>query len=139
MNLLVDTSVWSLVFRRRIVDQQNEFVIALRTHLETGDGLFIVGSILQELLSGLRGDREFARMLQALSPFPLLEPTRETYALAARISNTCSVHGIAAGTIDALITAVCLEHQLPLLTADKDFARIAGHTNLTLLPPMPTP
>ena len=50
MNLVVDTSVWSLVLRRRQVRDDDAYVLAFRSHVERGDGLLLVGPILQELL-----------------------------------------------------------------------------------------
>lgn len=54
MNLVVDTSVWSLVLRRPRVNEDDPHVRIFRWHLESGDGIFLVGNIFQELLDGLR-------------------------------------------------------------------------------------
>ena len=59
MNLVVDTSVWSLVLRRPRVDEADPFVRAFRAHIEAGDGIFLVGNILQELLDGVRAKKDF--------------------------------------------------------------------------------
>jgi len=37
------------------------------------------------------------------------------------------------GTIDALIARLCIRHELPLLTADRDFRSMARHCELALL------
>ena len=134
MNLVVDTSVWSLVLRRPRVDPGNPHVQAFRRHLESGDGLFLIGSILQELLDGLRSPKQFDRLLALLDPFPLLELDRGTYVTAARLRSLCRAKGIAVGPIDCLIAAACCQHGFPLLTADKDFVRIAGHCELVTVP-----
>ena len=134
MNLVVDTSVWSLVLRRPQVKEDNAFVRAFRSHIEQGDGLFLIGNILQELLDGVKSDRDFHRLLTLLEPFPILELTRETYVTAAELRNTCRAKGINAGPIDFLIAAACLEHGFPLLTADRDFSYIATCSNLVVLP-----
>ena len=49
MSLFVDTSVWSLAFRRDQVSSAPE-VQVLRNALEGGDTVLITGLILQELL-----------------------------------------------------------------------------------------
>ena len=54
MNLVVDTSVWSMVLRRARVEEGSPYVRAFRTHIEADDGIFLIGNILQELLDGLR-------------------------------------------------------------------------------------
>ncbi len=134
MNLVVDTSVWSLVLRRPRVDEDNQHVRAFRRHLESGDGFFLIGNVLQELLDGLRSAKQFDRLLTLLDPYPLLELDRQTYAAAARLRASCRAKGVNAGPIDFLIAAACCHHGFPLLTADKDFSRIAGHCDLITLP-----
>ena len=134
MNLVVDTSVWSLVLRRPRVDEDDSHVRAFRWHLESGDGIFLVGNILQELLDGLRSTKQFDRLLALLDPYPLLDLDRQTYIAAARLQSVCRSKGINAGSIDFLIAAACCQNGFPLLTADKDFVRIAGHCDLITVP-----
>lgn len=134
MNLVVDTSVWSLVLRRPRVNENDSHVRAFRWHLESGDGLFVVGNILQELLDGLRSTKQFDRLLTLMDPYPLLDLDRQTYVAAARLQSVCRSKGVNAGPIDFLIAAACSQHGFPLLTADKDFVRIAGYCDLVTLP-----
>lgn len=134
MNLVVDTSVWSLVLRRPHVNEDDPYVRAFRGHLESGDGLFLIGHILQELLDGLKSTKQFDRLLTLLEPYPLLDVDRQTYVAAARLRAVCRAKGVNAGPIDFLIAAACCQHGFPLLTADKDFLRIAGHCDLITLP-----
>ena len=56
MTLLVDTSVWSLAFRRDGESSAPE-VAALRSALASGEPVAITGLILQELLQGFTGPR----------------------------------------------------------------------------------
>ena len=137
MNLVVDTSVWSLVLRRRRFDPDDRWVQAFRSHVEAGDAVLLVGIVLQELLSGVRTPRQLDRLADRLAPFPIVSLRRSTYVLAATLCNQCRRKGIQAGSIDALIAAACIEHGFPLLTADSDFAYIARHSDLILLPPLP--
>ncbi len=134
MNLVVDTSVWSLVLRRPRVDEQDPHVRSFRRHLGAGDGLFLIGNILQELLDGLRTTKHFDRLLALLDPYPLLDLDRQTYVAAARLRSVCRSKGVNAGPIDFLIAAACCQHGFPLLTADKDFPRIAAYCDLMILP-----
>lgn len=135
MNLVADTSVWSLVLRRRHFDPDDRWVQAFRSHVEAGNAVLLVGIILQELLSGVRTPRQFDRLAERLAPFPVIPLQRSTYVLAATVSNQCRRRGVQAGTIDALIAAACIENGFPLLTADADFAYIARHSELIVLPP----
>ena len=134
MDLVVDTSVWSLVLRRPKVDDDDPHVRAFRWHLESGDGIFLVGNILQELLDGLRSTKQFDRLVALLDPYPLLDLDRQTYVAAARLQSQCRSKGVNAGPIDFLISAACCQQGFPLLTADKDFSGIAAYCDLLLLP-----
>ena len=134
MNLVVDTSVWSLVLRRPRVDESHPLVRAFRAHVDAGDGLFLIGNILQELLDGLRSKKDFDRLKGLLEPFPLLALKRETYVSAAGLRQQCRWKGIQIGPIDCLIAAACIEHGFPLLTGDRDFWHIAKHSDLVVLP-----
>ena len=133
MNLVVDTSVWSLVLRRPLVDESNPFVRAFRRHLGSQDGIHLVGNILQELLDGLRNRKDFDRLVRLLEPFPLIQLERETYIAAVELRQRCRSKGVQVGTIDCLIAAACILHGYPLLTADRDFVRIANYSDLVIL------
>ena len=136
MMIAVDTSVWSLVLRRRRVPQDNPCVKAMRSRVEGGDEVVVVGPILQELLSGLKDPATFASLEVEMERFPLLELHRRTYAAAARLTNLCHRAGFQPGAVDALIAAACVEHGCPLLTADAHFLEIARHCELVVLPPL---
>ena len=101
MNLVVDTSVWSLVLRRPRIDEANPFVRAFRSHIEVDDGIFLVGTILQELLDGLRAKKDFDRLLGLLDPFPLIPLERATYVAAAELRQRCRSKGIQVGPLTA--------------------------------------
>jgi predicted nucleic acid-binding protein len=132
--LFVDTSVWSLAFRR---DQPTEGpeVGALVAALEDRDGVVTTGLVLQELLQGFRGPRQHARIVAAFEPVPLVIPHREDHLRAARLRNDCRRRGAQVGTIDGLLAALCLRHELTMLTTDRDFERIAAHHDLHLWEP----
>lgn len=134
MNIVVDTSVWSLVLRRDLVNEDDMHVRTLRACVEAGHGLVLLGPILQELLDGLRSTKQFSRLLSVLEPIPLAPLNRGTFVLAARIRNECRKKGIQAGPTDFLIAAACVEAGYPLLTADQDFQQIAKCIELVLVP-----
>jgi predicted nucleic acid-binding protein len=134
VNLVVDTSVWSLVLRRDLIDEHNGHVRAFRACVEAGHGLVLLGPILHELLDSVPSAHQFTRLLSALEPIPLAPLHRATYVSAAQIRNDCRKKGIQAGATDFLIAAACIEGGYPLLTADRDFDRIAGCSDLILIP-----
>lgn len=132
MNVIVDTSVWSLAFRRTRPEQTLPLQKLTRL-IQEGESIFLLGVILQELLQGLQSRKDFNRLLDKLSAFPVIEPRRKDYVKAARLRNQCAAKGVQAGTIDFLIAAICIEYGCLLLTTDLDFEAIARHSTLKLL------
>jgi predicted nucleic acid-binding protein len=131
MALFVDTSVWSLAFRRDINDDRAE-VSALRHSLESGDAVVTTGLVLQELLQGFAGPRARDDIIKRFAALPLLQPDRQDHIAAAELRNVCRRSGVQIGTIDAVLAQLCLRHKLTLLTTDQDFFHAAGHCKLKL-------
>lgn len=130
MTLFVDTSVWSLAFRRDAVSVSE--VVALRQALEGGGTVVTTGLILQELLQGFSGPRARKDIIDRFSALPLLNPDRQDHIDAAELRNHCRRSGVQIGTIDALLAQLCIRHALTLLTTDKDFVHAASHCPLRL-------
>ncbi|MFV1959183.1 MAG: PIN domain-containing protein [Planctomycetota bacterium] len=124
MSLLVDTSVWSLAFRRDAPSRVPE-VQALRQALQGEDLVLTTGIVLQEILQGFRGPRARQTILDHFARLPLLMPDREDHVEAALLRNRCRRRGIQIGTIDALLARLCIRHDLLMLSSDRDFARMA--------------
>jgi predicted nucleic acid-binding protein len=133
VNLVVDTSVWSLLLRRKNHDRSHPLVQKLKLCLERQDGIFLVGPILQEILDGIQNEKQFYTLAEYFSVFPLLEMDRLDYVEASRLRNHCRSKGVQAGPADFLIAAACIRWDYPLLTADGDFALIARHSRLAVL------
>ena len=134
MTLFVDTSVWSLAFRRDIPAGGPE-VQALRNALEGEDTIVTTGLILQELLQGFAGPRARKDIIDRFSALPFLMPDRQDHIDGAELRNTCRRAGVQIGTIDALLTQLCIRHRLTLLTTDKDFPLAAAHCPLQVWKP----
>ncbi len=131
MSLFVDTSVWSLALRRDAPSQAAQ-VRALVRAIEAGETLLTTGLVLQELLQGFSGPKARAQILDRFSAIPLLVPDRDDHIQAAELRNTCRRRGVQIGTIDALLAQLCLRHRLTMLSADRDFRRVAGHCDLAV-------
>ena len=129
MSLFVDTSVWSLAFRRDASSSAPE-VRALRDALEGGDTVLTTGLILQELLQGFAGPRARRDIIDRFAALPLLPPARQDHIDAAELRNRCRRAGLQMGTIDAVLAQLCIRHELTLLTTDKDFTLAAAHCPL---------
>lgn len=125
MKVIVDTSVWSLAFRRRTPVVHSK-VTRLRELIEAGEEVCLLGVILQEVLQGMRERRQLDLLQEALSSFYLIEPSREDYCFSAELWNRCAGKGISASTIDFLIAGTAIRHEALLLTTDGDFNRIAS-------------
>jgi len=131
VSLFVDTSVWSLAFRRDAVAAAVE-VMALRQSLEAGDTVLTTGLVLQELLQGFAGPRARRQLIERFAALPFINPDRQDHIEAADLRNRCRRSGIQIGTIDALLAELCIRHGLTLLTTDNDFSRIAARFPLRL-------
>jgi predicted nucleic acid-binding protein len=132
--LFVDTSVWSLAFRR---DQRSPApeVRALRNALEGGDTVITTGLILQELLQGFAGPKARKDIIDRFLALPLLPPDRQDHIDAAELRNRCRRAGVQIGTIDAVLAQLCIRHELTLLTTDNDFVLAAAHCSLRVWRP----
>jgi hypothetical protein len=133
VNLLVDTSVWSLALRRDAPPDLPE-VFALRSALEASQVVVTTGLILQEVLQGFSGPKAREQILERFRNLPLLTPDRADHVEAADLRNDCRRRGVQVGTIDALLTRLCQRYELMLLTTDRDFQRIAAVTELSVWP-----
>ncbi len=135
MNLLVDTSVWSLALRRDAPQAAPE-VDVLTDALRAGRSIVTTGLILQELLQGFAGPRARDRIVTRFAALPLVIPDRRDHIEAAGLRNSCRRAGLQLGTIDALLAQLCIHYGLELLTTDQDFHRIAGRTGLRVWRPV---
>lgn len=134
MTLFVDTSVWSLAFRRD-APRPSEHVNALRDALDGSGEVAITGLVLQELLQGFTGPRARERIIESFASLPLLTPDRDDHIAAAELRNLCRRKGVQVGTIDAILAQLCLRYDLTMLTTDKDFEALAGNAPLRIWKP----
>ena len=131
MDLFVDTSVWSLALRRDVTSAEPA-VERLRQALETREGVFTTGLVLQELLQGFHGPKARDAIVERFSALPLLVPDRADHVEAAELRNACRRQGIQVGTIDALLARLCRRHDLVMLTTDRDIELMAAHVDLRM-------
>jgi hypothetical protein len=120
---LVDTSVWSNVFRRNIITLKD--IEKKLTALILNNDALIIGPIRQEVLSGYSDPKKFKTLRDKLEAFPNLEIEDEDYITAADFSNQCRKKGIQGGHTDFLICAVAHRNQIPIFSTDPDFPRYA--------------
>jgi len=131
VELFVDTSVWSLALRRDVKSPEPA-VERLRQALETGEGVFTTGLVLQELLQGFSGPKARDAIVARFGALPFLVPDRADHVEAAELRNACRRKGIHVGTIDALLAQLCRRHDLIMLTTDRGFELMTAHVDLRL-------
>jgi predicted nucleic acid-binding protein len=132
---LVDTSVWSLAFRRDTESLTPE-VAVLQAALSGGESIATTGLILQELLQGFSGARAHKELVQRFAALPLIVPDRRDYIDAANLRNLCRRSGVQLGTIGALLAQLCVRHELTMLTTDGDFLLAAEYCALKVWKPL---
>jgi len=100
--------------------------------LQTDEDVFLIGLILQEILQAFRSDSSFRRVARHLEPFPLLELERGDFIEAATLHRKCAARGLSVSTADCQIAQAAIRHDCLLLSADRDFERIARFSELKL-------
>ena len=123
MNVLVDTSIWSLALRK--VSGPDPRVRQQLADLIAGHRVQIIGPIRQELLSGIKDERQFEDLSGHLAAFPDIPVVADDYVLAAKFFNLCRKKGIQGSNTDFLICAVAIRNRLSIFTADDDFRQFA--------------
>lgn len=132
--VLVDTSVWSLAYRRKpgALSASERAVVAELRRLATDDLAALIGPVRFELLSGIREAARFQKVQAYLAAFHLLPVEEPVYDLAAEFYNRCRAAGVAPGSFDMLIAASAAHHAMAIFTTDGDFARYAEHLPVRL-------
>ena len=126
--LLVDTSIISLAVRRKqddLSERERESVSALMRAIEDGEAA-IADVVRQELLSGVRSIAQYERIRRELAAFKAIAVSSATHELAAALANRCLDRGVITGHVDILLCAIAVERDIPIWTADPDFARCAA-------------
>lgn len=127
MNIIVDTSVWSLALRRK---EQNlhaseAVVVAELSQLIREGRVRLIGLVRQELLSGIRDAGQFEKLRNTLRAFPNEETSLADYEAAAKAGNACRARGIAVSVSDMLICALAGAREWAIFTTDPDFKKYA--------------
>jgi hypothetical protein len=119
MKIIVDTCIWSLALRRNNV-AQNPYIDELRSLIEE-IRVQLIGPIRQELLSGIKSNKQFNTLKLNLEAFDDVDLEVKDYELAAEHFNAARKKGIQGSNTDFLICAISSRRKMPILTTDKDF------------------
>jgi predicted nucleic acid-binding protein len=123
MNIIIDTSVWSLALRRQRSAPSAE-TRELAELVREGRAAML-GAVRQELLSGVRADPQFETLRSHLRAFSDIPLEAEDYEEAASFFNKCRGRGIQGSNTDFLICAAAARRGFGILTTDTDFAHFA--------------
>lgn len=124
-NVLVDTTIWSLAFRKKIKTEEEEYLIAGLNTLIQNQQAQMIGAIRQEILSGITHKEQYDKLRIKLNFIKDLEVTTKHYEQAANFSNLCRKKGIQGSTVDFLICSVAVDYGFAIFTTDKDFEHYA--------------
>jgi predicted nucleic acid-binding protein len=124
MNVLVDTSVWSLALRRKpgtLGDNERLLIIELSELVREGRAK-VIGLVRQELLSGIKSNEQYERLRLYLRAFRDEPIDTSDYEEAAKTGNRCRAKGIAVSIVDVLLCAVTMRRDWSIFTTDPDFS-----------------
>ena len=130
MNVIVDSSVWSLALRRaKKVDDDVPRELA---ELIREGRVVMLGSVRQELLSGIKEKQQFDTLSKHLRAFPDLRLETADHEEGASAFNRCREKGIQGSNTDFLICAVALRRDYSIFTTDGDFRHFGRVLKLKL-------
>jgi predicted nucleic acid-binding protein len=133
MNIVVDTSVWSLALRRQRSSKAAE-ALELAELVREGR-VALLGPVRQELLSGVPIARQYETLREYLRAFPDVALESEDYEDAAAFFTRCRAKGVQGSNTDFLICAAAARRQFAILTTDSDFTHFAKLLPIQLHPP----
>lgn len=123
--ILVDTSIWIETFRR-IRPLDLEAIVPF-------DDVVTCLPVVQEVLQGFREESAFRAAQTAMLALPVVEaPMGESVVLAAvGLYRTARRRGVTIrSSVDCLIAACALRHDLEVLHRDRDFHLLAQFSDL---------
>jgi predicted nucleic acid-binding protein len=130
--VLFDTSVWINLFRNK-ENKQTQYLQELV--LLNSESIFLTPTIIQEILQGLKTEKEFENKKRVLFSFNILETHwLETSISAAKLYFDLKKKGITIRkSNDCLIAQIAIDNNCLLVHNDSDFDLIASGSSLKVL------
>jgi predicted nucleic acid-binding protein len=137
VNALIDTSVWSLAFRRHPHDlsASERSIIAELAELIREGRARMIGLVRQELLSGIKTPAQYEKVRATLRAFPDEPIDTSDYETVAKHSNECRSKGVVVSLADILICSIALSRGWSVFTTDPDFDSYAAILRIKLHAP----
>jgi predicted nucleic acid-binding protein len=118
--ILIDTSVWVEVFRaRRPLDLEGSVDF---------DDIVTCLPVIQEVLQGFREERAYRRAREAMFSLPIVESPlgNDVFSEAVDLYRSARRTGrTVRSSVDCLIAACAIRHDLEVLHRDRDYAAIS--------------
>jgi predicted nucleic acid-binding protein len=111
---LADSCVWIEYLSSKGFSELDDLILS-------GE-IAICGTVIAEVLSGVRKESEVEILKRRFASLPYLAETREVFEHAAFLYRKLRKSGENIPLSDCVIAAVCLTNEVSLLTADKHFA-----------------
>ena len=118
--ILLDTSVWIEVFRRRNPLQLEEVV--------EFDQIVTCLPVIQEVLQGFRDEQAYRIARDAMLALPIIEASLGISLIeeAVRLYRMARKQGLTVrSSVDCLIAACALRHGMTVLQRDRDYPQLA--------------
>lgn len=128
--LLIDTSVWIDFFNGK----ENYKTKIVRDYLENDYPLFICPLIIQEILQGIRDDKEYEEVKNDLFELDILilDPVQSAIG-AADLYRSVRKKGVTIKKAnDCMIAYYAVHYKMQLLHNDKDFILISNNCDLKI-------
>jgi predicted nucleic acid-binding protein len=124
MNVLIDTSVWSLALRRKheTLGRNEQLLVMELSELIREGRAKVIGLVRQELLSGIKSNEQYEKLRLYLRAFPDELLDTFDYEEAAKAGNRCRAKGIVVSIVDVLLCAVTVRRGWSIFTTDPDFS-----------------
>ena len=127
--VFVDTSVFIDFFNQSDTQGAKSLYDLLIERDEVG----VNGLVCQEVLQGIKSDKAFNDIRSILDNFVYIPTPESIYTESANLYRSLRNKGLTIRkSIDVLIAQCCINNNLTLLHADRDFVHIAQHTRLRL-------
>ncbi|MFW6354954.1 MAG: PIN domain-containing protein [Verrucomicrobiota bacterium] len=122
--VLVDSDVWSLALRRP-QPAPGPYIERLSMLIEQGE-VALIGLVRQEVLSGIRAQKQFEKVRKQMRAFPDQAVGPGMHELAASFFNHCRGNGVQGSHADFLICACAVSWKMRILSTDRDYRHYAS-------------
>lgn len=125
MSTLADSNLWVYYSRPKSPLSLKQFV----TPFLTAPDAVLVEPVVFEVM-GFAKPLDKLKLQQIFDKMTLLATPVDIWTKAAELGQRCRQAGIVIGSMDLLIAATAIHHQLTLITFDQDFQKLATLSTL---------